>query len=190
VVTRIESVISRAQCTPIRRDGISRSNLRYCLGKYDSESQLKMPVNMAMEEPRPGVISLESDSDVVTQTTNVDNVTDDGIVIVVRCTSGAADDMEVVSMQMYGVATTDNASGYTEFDGSVGGKLVDTSGWKKILSILLTTQDLQENWNCGAAVGDAIDMEYAGEVDDEVRGIIYTACLGRSGHTRIIQRAK
>ena len=55
---------------------------------------------MAMEEPRAWVVGEEPDRDVIACVTDVHDVADDGIHKVVRRVSGAADYVEIVSVQM------------------------------------------------------------------------------------------
>ena len=53
-----------------------------------------------MEEPRPRVVSLEPDRDIIVRVANVYDVTQDWVVEVVRRFSRAADDVEDMSMQV------------------------------------------------------------------------------------------
>ena len=53
-----------------------------------------------MKEPRPRVVSLEPDRDIIVRATNVYDVAHDWVVEVVRRVSRAADDVEDMSMQV------------------------------------------------------------------------------------------
>ena len=55
-----------------------------------------MPVDVAMEEPRAGVVSGEAEDNFLPSVTRGDDITDDGVVPVVGVTTGAADNPEVV----------------------------------------------------------------------------------------------
>ena len=49
---------------------------------------------LPMQEPGPGVRRLEPERRVVSYIADADSVSHDGVVVVVRCASGAADDVE------------------------------------------------------------------------------------------------
>ena len=60
-----------------------------------------MEVDVAVEEPRPGVVRLEADRDVVADgaVASRDGVTPDGVVVVVLSRAGAAYDCECVLLR-------------------------------------------------------------------------------------------
>ena len=59
-----------------------------------------MPIDVAVKEPRPRVVGLEPDRDIIVRVAEADNVAHDGVVVVVRRASRAADDVEDVSVQV------------------------------------------------------------------------------------------
>ena len=59
-----------------------------------------MPVNVAVEEPRAWVVCIETERHVVTCLANVDNITPDGVGIVVRRAACDTDDVKGVTMKM------------------------------------------------------------------------------------------
>ena len=59
-----------------------------------------MPVNVAVEEPRSGIVGDETNRDVIPSSTNTHDITKNGVVKVVGRVTGAAHHMEVVAMQM------------------------------------------------------------------------------------------
>ncbi len=59
-----------------------------------------MPIDVAVEEPRAGVISHESDRDIIARVPVAHDIANHGIVIVISRVPGAADDVEGVSVQV------------------------------------------------------------------------------------------
>ena len=53
-----------------------------------------MPVNVAMKEPRTGVVRVEAECNIITCGTDIDGVATDGICVVVCRTASNADDIE------------------------------------------------------------------------------------------------
>ena len=53
-----------------------------------------------MEEPRTRIVRLEPDCDVIASNADAHNISNNGVVEVVRGAASAADHMEIVSMQM------------------------------------------------------------------------------------------
>jgi hypothetical protein len=66
-----------------------------------------VPVDVAVEEPRPVVVGKEANRDLVTSFTDTHDIPDNRVVEVVGCTTGAADDMEGVPVQMNRVLLRD-----------------------------------------------------------------------------------
>ena len=60
----------------------------------------QVPIDVAVKEPRPRVVGLEPDRDIIVRVAEADNVAHDGVVVVVRRASRAADDVEDVSVQV------------------------------------------------------------------------------------------
>jgi hypothetical protein len=59
-----------------------------------------VPVDVAMKEPRPRVVSEESDCDIISRLADAHDVSDDGVFIVVGRAVSAADDGERVPVQV------------------------------------------------------------------------------------------
>jgi hypothetical protein len=59
-----------------------------------------MPVNVAVEEPRAGIVGEETNRDIIPSVTNTHDIPNNRVVKVVGRATGAADHMEVVAMQM------------------------------------------------------------------------------------------
>jgi hypothetical protein len=54
------------------------------MGLKMGSSPFQMPINVAVQEPRAGVVSEESDRDIIAVVADVHNVADDGVDIVIR----------------------------------------------------------------------------------------------------------
>jgi hypothetical protein len=60
-----------------------------------------VPVNVAVEEPRAGIVGEETNRDIIRRrVTNTHDITKNRVVKVVRRVTDAADHMEVVAVQM------------------------------------------------------------------------------------------
>ena len=59
-----------------------------------------MPVNVAVEEPRAGIVGEETNRDIIPSLTNTHDIPNNRVVKVVGRVTSAADHMEVVAMQM------------------------------------------------------------------------------------------
>jgi hypothetical protein len=59
-----------------------------------------MPINVAVKEPRPRVVSEESDRDVISRVPDAHDIAFDGVVEVISLAAGAANDVEGVSVQV------------------------------------------------------------------------------------------
>jgi hypothetical protein len=64
-----------------------------------------MPINMAMEEPRPGVISHKTNRNIISRSANADYVTQYGVVPVIGTVPCTANDIERMAMKMDGMLT-------------------------------------------------------------------------------------
>ncbi len=93
-----ERVVDRAQVLPRGRDGVRELRVRDGLGEDDREAGLEVEVDVAVEEPRAGVVRGEPDRDVVARGgyARRDDVAPDRVVVVVRRRACAADDREGV----------------------------------------------------------------------------------------------
>lgn len=58
-------------------------NARSVFGEYNRETNVEVPIDMAVQEPRARVVCSEAESDQVVGTTNVDCITLNGVVKVV-----------------------------------------------------------------------------------------------------------
>ena len=79
-----------------RDAGLSSVDVRNILGENDGKAGLEMEVDVAVEEPRAGVVGGEADGDVVIRLRRArrDDVAPDGVVVVVLARAGTADDSE------------------------------------------------------------------------------------------------
>lgn len=146
---------------------------------------------MAMEEPRAGVVSLESDSDIVTCTADVNDIADDGVDVVVSATAGTSNDVEIVTVQVEGMTTTDDTTRHAKFNDSVGRKFDNATSGEEILSILLTAQDLEENRDRGRGEGGTVDVEdTSSEVEKEVPDEVCTTSNRLTRYTRAREGVK
>ena len=59
-----------------------------------------MPVNVAVEEPRAGIVGEETNGDIIPSATNTHDIPNNRVVIVIGRVTSAADHIEVVAMQM------------------------------------------------------------------------------------------
>ena len=59
-----------------------------------------MPINVAVEEPRARIVSLESDRDVIARVPDAHDIAFDGVDVVISRATGAADNVEGVSVQV------------------------------------------------------------------------------------------
>ena len=59
-----------------------------------------MPVDVAVEEPGPIVVGKEANRDIVPGIANIHDIPDNRVVVVVGFTTGAADHIKVVAVQM------------------------------------------------------------------------------------------
>lgn len=110
-----------------------------------------MPVDVAVEEPRAGVVGREADGDVVGDA--VGGIVAEGHdvapgrgVPVVRGLARAADDVEGVAVQVEGVRVAgERAAGHGELDGAVGRKGVQAAGGQEVGGGRRAAEDLEEN---------------------------------------------
>jgi hypothetical protein len=59
-----------------------------------------VPINVAVEEPRAGIVGEETNCDIIPRVTNTHDISNNRVLKVVCLVTGAADHMEVVAMQM------------------------------------------------------------------------------------------
>ena len=72
-------------------------------GKQKNDGRIQVPVNVAVEEPRAGVVREEADRDIVTGVADAHDVPNHGIVEVVRGIASATEHVEGVSVQVNGM---------------------------------------------------------------------------------------
>jgi hypothetical protein len=65
----------------------------------------EMPVNMAMEEPRPGVIGHKTNRDIISLIADADYVTQDRVVPVIGTVPCTANNIERMAVEMDGMLT-------------------------------------------------------------------------------------
>ena len=100
-----ERVVRRAEVGPRLGHGVRCARVGRVLGQDDGEAGLEVEVDVAVEEPRARVVRLEADRHVVARRGRAgrDDVSPDGVVVVVDGRAGAADDGEgVLSREMRG----------------------------------------------------------------------------------------
>jgi len=100
-------VVDGAELVPSTGWVCQLRNSRNVFGHDDSETKLKMPVDMAMQEPRSRIIGFESNSNVVIGTTGAHNIALDGVVEVVISHSSASHDAESMAMEMERMRASD-----------------------------------------------------------------------------------
>ena len=80
----------------LTRSGVGGVGLVDTLSENNSETGFQMPVDVAVEEPGSGVVSGETDGNIVASATSVDNITNDRVNVVGSSLTGTADNVEVV----------------------------------------------------------------------------------------------
>ena len=90
------TTISMKTKSQLTRSGVSSVGLVDTLSKDNSEAGFQMPVDVAVEEPGSGVVSGETDGNIVASATSVDNITNDGIDVVGSSLTSTANNVEVV----------------------------------------------------------------------------------------------
>jgi hypothetical protein len=75
-------------------------DVRDILPKHNGKASLKVPIDVAMKEPRASVVGDEPNRDVVVRTTRAYNITARWIGKVRRGLPGALDDRECVSVKL------------------------------------------------------------------------------------------
>ena len=91
-----ELVVDRAELVPRERDLVRDLRVRDVLGHDDREPGVEVEVDVAVEEPRAGVVRLEPDRDVVARATCADGGAPDRVLEVVPVLACALDDREDV----------------------------------------------------------------------------------------------
>ena len=85
--------------TPLTRRSIGRRSIGSVLREHDSKPCVKVPVDVAVEEPRAGVVGRETNRNVVSRRASADSVTLGRVDVVVAVVSGTANDVEGVLLQ-------------------------------------------------------------------------------------------
>ena len=80
----------------LTRSGVGGVGLVDTLSENNSETGFQMPVDVAVEEPGSGVVSGETDGNIVASATSVDNITNDRVNVVGSSLTGTANNVEVV----------------------------------------------------------------------------------------------
>ena len=102
LVAGVKSVVDGAEVRPRLRHGVGGLDVGDVLSHDDGEACLEVEVDVAVEEPRARVVRLEADGDVVAclRSTSADDVTPDGVVVVVDRAARAAYDSKDVLEQV------------------------------------------------------------------------------------------
>jgi hypothetical protein len=147
-----------------------------------------VPVDVAVEEPGPVVVGEEANRDIVPTYTNTHDIPDNRVVVVVDCTTGAADHMEVVPVQMKRVLlqkattisltilsavadthrTTKGATGNGYLNTLICFETIDAACGNEFRHIR-TVQDLEQYWDGGGFIGNTINGEAQGSLVFDVR---------------------
>ena len=177
LLRRRERVINRAEREPSRLNDlglVSSAAVLRSLGKDNSETSLKMPVNMAdginqyldrdrkytvnlpMQEPSAGVVSLESDDH--TGASDTDDIAARGINEVKSSAITGLDDIECMSVKMERVGDAVQSTLDVEFDDLVASDDKSMLRWLEVISGSSTeSDDLKESGNNRRDVLDTID---------------------------------
>jgi hypothetical protein len=139
---------------------------RYVQGKRPGgDSPFQVPIDVAVEEPRTGVVSEESNRDIIVRgdVAHADDVAHNGVNIIVSRVTGTPDHVERVPMQVDRVLrdvcdtvrnpecrwqilthrSTDSACRDADLNALVPFETVDGPIWQKVRRLLRATQDLQ-----------------------------------------------
>jgi len=142
-VARGKSIVRRAQVLPFLGDGVRSGDFRYVFSKDESETKVKMPVNVTMQEPRTWVIGFEANGNVIAWTANADYIPNDGIVVVVIRAVRTADNGEIMAVKMERMGSASNIQRWqAELNHAIGLEWEHTPFWKELLSHFLPTEDL------------------------------------------------
>jgi hypothetical protein len=139
-----------------------------------------VPVNVAVEEPRAGIVGEETNRDIIPSLTNTHYIPNNGVVKVVGRVTSAADHMEVVAMQMNRMLSKDTgiinlalflpqfANTYRSTDGTSRNGQLNTLVWietvdaacrQEIRRFLCTTQDLEQDGDTWGFKANAVNLE-------------------------------
>ena len=96
LIVRAECVVGRAKVRPRGWHGVRSRGVDDVLSHDDGEAGVEVEIDVTVEEPRPGVVRLEPDRDVVPGggCAGADDVPPNRVVVVVLGTAGRADDGE------------------------------------------------------------------------------------------------
>jgi len=94
-----QSVISGAEIIPSGSVDIMSRYTRRIFSEDNGETELEMPVNVAVKIPRTGVVSGPTNGNVITSRSERDDVTTRWIGVVVGCLSCAANNVENVLLR-------------------------------------------------------------------------------------------
>lgn len=133
-------------------------DLRGIFCEDNSKTTLKMPVNVAMEEPRAWVVRFETEGDVVARSTNIHRVAADGVDEIVLGTTSDAYNIKGMAVQVEGVVATARDVDLIRF---VGVEVVHAARREKVCCRGLAAQDLQQHGYAGRVEWRPIDREFA-----------------------------
>jgi len=98
IVRCVQSIVFETQIFPCLRSGVCSISVWDVFSKYHSKAPFQVPVNVAVKEPGPCIVSLEPDCDIVTGGSDADNVAANGVLEVIVGGSRAADHIEDVTV--------------------------------------------------------------------------------------------
>lgn len=165
------------------------SNIRSIFGEDDSETGFKMEIDMAVEEPRTGVVSLEPNGDVITSTTSTDDIANNGVVEVINGASCTTNDSKVMTVQVERMRPSKDTTRHAQLDNAIRVEGDDTSNGKKVLGIRLTADDLKEDRSGGRDERGTVDKEVgAVEGEEKVDMVdVGTIWLVTTGNARVVE---
>ena len=96
LIIRAERVVGRAKVRPRVRHRVRGGHISHVFGHNDGEAAVEVEVDVAVEEPRAGVVGAEADRDVVPRRAGRDDIALRGVDVVVLGAAGRANNVEGV----------------------------------------------------------------------------------------------
>jgi len=96
----VELAVQRAQALPSLVRRVVGSNVLGIFSEHNSQAGLQVPVNMAVEEPRSGIVSDKAEGHVVSLCADAHGVPTNRVCIVVCVASRDSDNVKVVTVKM------------------------------------------------------------------------------------------
>jgi len=136
-------IITRAKIPPSVRWDNLRRHVRDVLSKDSCEASIHMPIDVAMEKPGAAIVRKEADCDIISNKTDIHDISDNRIVEVVSRVVSGADHMEGVTVQMNRVSYTKSTTRDSQLNTLVSSKTINAASRKEVRRFLRTTQDLE-----------------------------------------------